>query len=106
MSGTDTTKKGWPETLSRIQTALNLTVLVIITVGTELTIRWNKLEDVYSVRPASQMVPLIVSVCIVLGVLFGLFAPEAWRTTDRSQRRAPGQAADLSMYSGVNKDSS
>ncbi|KAH7333171.1 hypothetical protein BKA65DRAFT_507317 [Rhexocercosporidium sp. MPI-PUGE-AT-0058] len=56
--------------LQELQTFINITVVSIVVAATELTIAWNRIEDVNDIASAGQTIPLIIGIGQIVRVLY------------------------------------
>ncbi len=56
--------------LQKLQTFLSLTVASTIVAATELTIKWNGIEDVDEISSAGQTIPLIIAFGLLVRVIY------------------------------------
>jgi hypothetical protein len=45
-------------------------VVVITIIAVELVIRWNHIDDAYSITTSAQIFPLLLSICLVIRVMW------------------------------------
>jgi hypothetical protein len=60
-------KYGWGYILN---TTASILGFVMSITGTELTLRWNKIEDVYLANTTGQLIPLILGLCGAIRVVY------------------------------------
>jgi hypothetical protein len=60
----------FPRWISTVIPLLNIVLISLVMLTTELTIRWNKVFDVDQITSAGQLIPTIVSICGFCKVLY------------------------------------
>jgi len=95
--------------LQRIDTVFRIILITIIIVATELTIRWNGLQDVYTLTSAGQTIPFIIGVAALIRVIYLRIRPSKQEPLCRDPRHqkplGPTRMPQLSATSGAYKGS-
>jgi len=69
--------------LQRIDTVFRIVLVTIIVVATELTIRWNDIQDVYTLTSAGQTIPFIIGVAALVRVIYLRLRPSKRKHSGR-----------------------
>ena len=86
LSGTDISSRPTQiESLQKLRSACNFAVASTVIAGTELTIKWNKIQGVNSLTSAGQTIPLLIGIATILRIAYvrTLEGPPRWDDSGR-----------------------
>ena len=52
---------------------MGITIMVISMISIEFTLKWNRLEDIYSINSTGQIIPLMVGIGSMIAVIWKLW---------------------------------
>ena len=79
------------ESLQKLRSACNVAVASTVIAGTELTIKWNKIQGVNSLTSAGQTIPLLIGIATILRIAYVRISegPPTWDRRGRWEGPIP-----------------
>ena len=79
------------ESLQKLRSACNVAVASTVIAGTELTIKWNKIQGVNSLTSAGQTIPLLIGIATILRIAYVRISkgPPTWDASGRWEGPIP-----------------
>ena len=92
LNGTDISSRPTQiESLQKLRSACNVAVASTVIAGTELTIKWNKIQGVNSLTSAGQTIPLLIGIATILRIAYVRISegPPTWDDSGRWEGPMP-----------------